>query len=249
MKSERQTILLVDDMPDSLKILSRILEQEHQILTAADGLKALEIALTQQPDIILLDVVLPDIDGYEVCSRLKAIPLTQAIPVIFITSLNQEDDEAQGFEVGGIDFISKPFNPLIVQYRIRNHLKLRRVENERIELVKELQAALAKVKLLSGLLPICSSCKKIRKAAFRAILGAVSAKILFPIEQKFFLQPMHFDDFTHFEKMVMGVTHTQHNLSSEQHEKVRSTFSRFMTPAGADFMMPIRVDLLRNSVS
>lgn len=126
MQSERQTILIVDDMPDNLKLLGQVLGKHYRMLCATYGGKGLEIAAVQKPDLILLDIMLPDMDGYEVCAQLKADPLTRSIPVIFITSMNQETDEARGLAIGAIDYITKPFSPAIVQARVHNHLELKR---------------------------------------------------------------------------------------------------------------------------
>lgn len=126
MQVNKSTILVIDDMPDNLKLLNQILGNDYRMLCATRGLKGLEIAASQKPDIILLDVVLPEMDGYEVCKRLKADPLTRDIPVIFITSRNQEMDEANGLMMGAIDYIIKPVSPAIVKMRVRNHLELKR---------------------------------------------------------------------------------------------------------------------------
>ena len=126
MTESRQRILMVDDIAANIKILSAILKHEYDILVATNGADALEIALAEQPDVILLDVMMPDMDGYEVCSRLKADARTQDIPVIFISAMNEVEDEARGLEVGGLDYITKPINPAIVKARVRIHLELKR---------------------------------------------------------------------------------------------------------------------------
>ena len=126
MTESRQRILMVDDIAANIKILSAILKHEYDILVATNGSDALEIALVEQPDVILLDVMMPDMDGYEVCSRLKADPRTHDIPVIFISAMNEVEDEARGLEVGGLDYITKPINPAIVKARVRIHLELKR---------------------------------------------------------------------------------------------------------------------------
>ena len=126
MTESRQRRLRVDDIAANIKILSAILKHEYDILVATNGSDALEIALVEQPDVILLDVMMPDMDGYEVCSRLKADPRTHDIPVIFISAMNEVEDEARGLEVGGLDYITKPINPAIVKARVRIHLELKR---------------------------------------------------------------------------------------------------------------------------
>jgi len=126
MTTEKQTVLAIDDVPANLKLLGEILQQEYRFLVATSGAAGLEIATSKQPDLILLDVMMPEMDGYEVCNRLKANPLTQSIPVIFITALKEETDETRGLEIGAIDYVTKPFSPSIVRIRVRNHLELKR---------------------------------------------------------------------------------------------------------------------------
>lgn len=124
--SDRATVLAIDDAPANLKLLGQILAPDYRFLLATSGADGLEIALAQRPDLILLDVVMPDMDGHEVCRQLKTNPLTKGIPVIFITALREQTDEAYGLEIGAIDYITKPFCPPIVKVRVRNHLELKR---------------------------------------------------------------------------------------------------------------------------
>lgn len=121
----RPTILLVDDEPMSLDMLRGILRERYRIKVAINGTRALEIAGGEQPPaLILLDVMMPGIDGFEVCRRLKANPATAAIPVIFVTGLNGIQDEEQAFEAGAVDYITKPFRPRTVQSRVNAHAAL-----------------------------------------------------------------------------------------------------------------------------
>ncbi|MDQ2103199.1 diguanylate cyclase [Azospirillum isscasi] len=126
MTDARSKILVVDDIPSNVHVLSRILKDEHDIYFATDGMKALELAQSRLPDLVLLDIMMPGMDGYEVCSRIKADPITRNIPVIFISAKSEVEDETYGLEVGAIDFISKPISPPIVKARVRNHLLLKR---------------------------------------------------------------------------------------------------------------------------
>ncbi|NUB14866.1 diguanylate cyclase [Azospirillum brasilense] len=126
MTDARSKILVVDDIPSNVHVLSRILKDEHDIYFATDGAKALELAQSRLPDLVLLDIMMPGMDGYEVCSRLKTDPVTRDIPVIFISAKSEVEDETYGLEVGAIDFISKPISPPIVKARVRNHLLLKR---------------------------------------------------------------------------------------------------------------------------
>ena len=119
-------VLVVDDERMNLNALHGLLREDYQIMAAISGEQALKAALSGKPDLILLDINMPDMDGLEVCKRLKQDPLTREIPVIFITGKTQEEDEVQGFEVGAVDYIPKPFNPIIVKARVQTHARLKR---------------------------------------------------------------------------------------------------------------------------
>ena len=121
------TILVVDDVPENLTLISALLADTYRCRVATNGPKALAVAASQpQPDLILLDVAMPEMDGYEVCRRLQADPLTRDIPVIFLTALDTEEDEMQGFEVGGVDYITKPVSKAVLSARVGAHLTLLR---------------------------------------------------------------------------------------------------------------------------
>ncbi len=128
-RDDRTTLLLVDDEPTNLQILRQILQDDYRLLFAREGEKALQLAIDEQPKLILLDVMMPGLTGYETCQRLKANSLTEHIPVIFVTALSEASDEAQGFEVGAVDYITKPVSPSIVKARVRTHLSLVRSED------------------------------------------------------------------------------------------------------------------------
>jgi len=120
-----RTVLIVDDTPANVLLLEGILSQEYTTRAATRGSEAIEIALTTQPDLILLDILLPDMDGYEVCRSLKRNAATSNIPVIFITALHNAGNEALGFEAGGADYITKPFVNVVVVARVKAHLALK----------------------------------------------------------------------------------------------------------------------------
>jgi two-component system, NtrC family, sensor kinase len=145
MNNENQSekrILLVDDTKENIDVLAEVLSQ-YKRSVALNGERALKIALEKKPDLILLDIMMPEMDGFEVCRRLKADESTKDIPVIFITAKNQVEDEVQGLEVGAVDFITKPISPPIVLARVKSHLELKEarqrltIKNE--ELSKTLQ--------------------------------------------------------------------------------------------------------------
>lgn len=123
-----KTVLIVDDVPGNIDILTDILKAHYSVKAAISGELALQIAEKFCPDIILLDVVMPDMDGYEVCSRLKANPETAEIPVIFVTSQNDVQEEARGFDAGAVDYITKPVSAATVLRRVSTHLSLIRTE-------------------------------------------------------------------------------------------------------------------------
>ena len=120
------SILVVDDTPANLSLLSGLLSPRWRVRLAPSGAKALALARRQPPDLIVLDVMMPELDGYEVCRRLKADPATRDIPVLFLTALTQPEDETRGFECGGADFIHKPFNPATVLSRVVTQLEAKR---------------------------------------------------------------------------------------------------------------------------
>ena len=125
-KKEKPTVLIVDDMTTNLLILSDLLKDEYQIKIAKNGQKALDIVhSSDEVDIILLDIMMPDIDGYEVCRQLKSNPKTKKLPIIIVTAKDNDEDEEYGLNLGAIDYITKPFNKAIVRLRIRNHLELK----------------------------------------------------------------------------------------------------------------------------
>jgi CheY-like chemotaxis protein len=162
MSEEKQKILIVDDTPANIQILNETLKDDYEIYFAMNGTDGLRNAQTVMPDLILLDIMMPEMNGYEVCGVLKNNALLKDIPVIFITALDQADHETKGLELGAVDYVTKPFNPGIVRLRIHNHLELKKHRDALALRNAELQAALAKITTLSGLLPICASCKKIR---------------------------------------------------------------------------------------
>ncbi|AVY92644.1 putative two-component system response regulator [Microvirgula sp. AG722] len=120
----RPTLLLVDDEPVNLQLLRHTLQDDYRLLFARDGNKALALARTGQPDLILLDIMMPGMSGYEVCQTLKQSAATADIPVIFVTALAEAANEQHGFDLGAVDYITKPFSPAIVKVRVRNQLSL-----------------------------------------------------------------------------------------------------------------------------
>ena len=123
--ARRPRLLVVDDQPVNIQVLYQVFSADHQVLMATSGEQALALCASKQPDLVLLDVVMPGMDGYAVCQRLKADEATRGIPVIFVTAHNDEAAETRGLDAGAVDFISKPINPRIVRARVKTHLTLK----------------------------------------------------------------------------------------------------------------------------
>ena len=125
-RPERPTVLVVDDTPDNLVLMSGLLKDDYRVKVANSGERALKIAISESPpDLILLDIMMPEMDGYDVCKRLKAYPQTRPIPVIFLTAMTEVADETRGLGLGAVDYITKPISPPIVMARVRTHLALK----------------------------------------------------------------------------------------------------------------------------
>ncbi|MEY2979538.1 MAG: hybrid sensor histidine kinase/response regulator [Prochlorotrichaceae cyanobacterium] len=136
-------ILIVDDEPSNIQVLIAILQRDYTLTVANSGAKALQMAVkTPQPNLILLDIMMPDITGYEVCQRLKENPVTQAIPIIFVTALAEIGNEARGFDLGAVDYIAKPISPAIVRARVKSHIRIERLTHQLQQQNESLKAAL-----------------------------------------------------------------------------------------------------------
>jgi len=163
-------ILVVDDSRANLRLLVDILtKQGFKVRPVKDGYAALEAVKALPPDLILLDIMMPGIKGYEVCEHLKADDHFRDIPIIFISALHDAQDKVEAFAKGGVDYITKPFQPDEVLARINTHLTIRHLQkslqkrNEELEDKNlKLKNIIVQVKKLSGLLPMCSNCKKVR---------------------------------------------------------------------------------------
>jgi len=142
------TILVVDDTPSNISVVMETLRDEYRVLAATNGANALKIARgTPPPDLILLDVMMPEMSGHEVCQRLKEGSSTRKIPVIFVTAMNQVEDEAHGFALGAVDYITKPISPPILKARVRTHLALYDQNRELERMVRERTAELRHTRL------------------------------------------------------------------------------------------------------
>jgi PleD family two-component response regulator len=138
---KKQKILAVDDHPVNRRLLEGILARDYEIITAANGADALKICTNDCIDLVLLDIIMPEMDGYEVCERIKANLNTKHIPVIFLTAKTETKDIVQGFDAGGVDYVTKPFKKVELLARVKTHIEL---------------------KTLRGILPFCCICGLIR---------------------------------------------------------------------------------------
>lgn len=140
---EKQIILIVDDAPENIDVVRSILADDYTLKIALDGETAIELTHTEPaPDLILLDILMPGMDGYEVCKRLKEDPLTCNIPVVFVTGKGDVDDEKHGLELGAVDYIKKPFSPAIVEARVRSHLMMHKMQVNLEKMVEDRTASL-----------------------------------------------------------------------------------------------------------
>jgi putative two-component system response regulator len=164
---ERPTILLVDDTPANLSLLANLLKDEYRIKLANNGSKALEVATAAPPDMVLLDIMMPQMDGYEVCRRLKSQEATRDIPVIFLTAKNETEDEELGFEVGAVDFIQKPISAPIVIARVKTHLEIKfwrdSLQHQNAWLQQQVEKRLSEINRLQD----ASICVMVSLAEFR----------------------------------------------------------------------------------
>jgi putative two-component system response regulator len=180
-------VLAVDDESTNLHLLRQILQERYRLLFAKDGPRALELARKEHPDLILLDVMMPDMNGYQVCQQLKADPDTAAIPVIFVTALTDPADEVDGFEAGAVDFITKPVNPAVVKARVQLHLSLVRMEElraTRLQIVQRLGLAAEYKDNETGL-------HVIRMSHYSRLLGEAYGLDEHEVEDLFIAAPMH----------------------------------------------------------
>ena len=163
-------ILIVDDTPDSLHLLNQMLTQQgYKVRPVPDGPRALAAARSTPPDLILLDIKMPAMDGYQVCEQLKVDDQTHDIPILFLSALEETEDKVKAFAAGGVDYVTKPFQVEELLARVETHLSLRTLQKQLEATVRklekrnaELEEAMSTIKTLSGLIPICAWCRKVR---------------------------------------------------------------------------------------
>ncbi|MBD8532869.1 MULTISPECIES: two-component system response regulator [unclassified Massilia] len=185
--SNKPLILAVDDEASNLQLLRQILQDHYRLLFAKDGARALELANKERPDLVLLDVMMPGMSGYEVCAALKANPFTAPIPVVFVTALSDTADELEGFDAGAVDYITKPISPPVVRARVRTHLSLVRMEElkaSRLAIVQRLGLAAEYKDNETGL-------HVIRMSHFARLLGLAAGMTEQEADDLLHAAPMH----------------------------------------------------------
>ena len=151
---DKGSILIVDDIPENLQLLYKTLKGEFALFAATSGREALAMAASQQPDLILLDIMMPEMDGYEVLERLRSTSGTEEIPVIFITAKSDAGNESQALASGAVDFIHKPFDTAVVRARVRLHIELVRQRRQRREMNRQLEARLTEIHNTKSILEV-----------------------------------------------------------------------------------------------
>ena len=162
-RQSRPRILVVDDNQHNVKRLEKMLAaQDYDVVVAYDGKGALKQVVLTPPDLVVLDVLMPGMDGFQVAQALRDRAESRAIPILMVTALNELDDKVKAFSLGGVDYITKPFQAEEVLARIKTHLTLRSLQKNLEDKNAQLQKALDEIKTLQGIIPICANCKKIR---------------------------------------------------------------------------------------
>ena len=184
---QKRRILVVDDEPANLQILNHILRDDYSLLFAKDGARAIELAEQENPDLILMDIMMPGMNGYEAVRTLKSKSKTRHIPVLFVTAMNEVENEALGFEVGAVDYLTKPVSPAVVRARVRTHLSLVQIEElheTRLQIIQRLGRAAEYKDNETGL-------HVIRMSHYCRILGLASGMGEEDADQLLNAAPMH----------------------------------------------------------
>lgn len=161
IKVKEPLIMIVDDAPDNLKLLERLLaKQGYRIQVSRNGLEALQIAPRLKPELILLDIVMPEMDGYEVCRQLRLNSRTKEIPIIFLSARDKTEDIVRGFQMGAADYITKPVNPAELYARIFNHIELKRLKNDLNQAAARIEMLIDRLTAAESIFPPCDGCEK-----------------------------------------------------------------------------------------
>jgi len=163
MESSAPFVVVVDDVVENVRLLHHCLKDEgYSFAVARNASELFQVLEARSPTLVLLDVMLPDMDGFSILERLRADARWADLPVIFVTARADREDRLRGFDAGGVDYISKPFDAAEVRARVATHVALRLALETQRSLVEELRSALDRVKRLEGIIPICARCKSVR---------------------------------------------------------------------------------------
>jgi len=160
--NDKPRILIVDDDPINIQLLAKALQATYDICIATNGFDAIDQVKETSPDLLILDVMMPDLSGFDVCKIIKSEEAYADIPILFLTAMGTIESEITGLKLGGIDYLTKPVKIDLLELRVRNHIELKRRNDLVIEQRDQLEAALKRIKQLEGIIPICSYCKKVR---------------------------------------------------------------------------------------
>lgn len=156
-------ILIADDMPKNIQVLGNILKKiEYRIAVANCGEQVINFIENMVPDLILLDIMMPGMDGFEVSQIIRKMEKGKDVPIIFLTAKTESESIVKGFQLGAVDYITKPFKREELLVRVNTHLEIKRIRSEQAALILQLEEALSTIKNLSGLIPICAQCKNVR---------------------------------------------------------------------------------------
>ena len=191
------TVLVVDDTEANIDILVAALDSEHEVSVAMDGESALEIVITDPPNLILLDIMMPGIDGYEVCRRLKSEPKTSGIPIIFITAMSEIENKTKGLELGAVDYITKPFEAMEVKARVKTHLSLM-LANKKLRYLSSQLSKYVSSEVIQSIMDgkmeaIIKSSRKMLSVFFSDIVGFTKTTELLDPEDLTLLLNKYFD--------------------------------------------------------
>jgi PleD family two-component response regulator len=159
---DKPRILIADDDPINIQLLTKALQVTYDICIAVNGFDAIDQVKEVSPDLLILDVMMPDLSGFDVCKILKAEEAYAEIPILFLTAMGTIESEITGLDLGGIDYLTKPVKIDLLKLRVRNHIELKRRNDLVREQRDQLEAALKRIKQLEGIIPICSYCNKVR---------------------------------------------------------------------------------------